>query len=202
MKNRFLALMVTVVIAGAGWVLSAQAAGTIVNSKHDLTKVAGLDTKGEICIVCHTPHNADITTQDAPLWNHKLQTTNYTLYDSPTFNGKADISQPAGVSKLCLSCHDGTVALDAFTGHAGSGAMITGAGNLGTNLKKSHPVSFTFDAALVAADGELKLPPVGWVNNGKFECSSCHDVHNKTGVGAMLHKANTNSALCLECHVK
>lgn len=198
MKKVALAVAVFAVAAGFGLSAVSQA-GTIVGSKHDLSSLTS--TGGQICIACHTPHKADTSVVDAPLWNHKLTTATYTLYDSPTFNGKATIGQPAGVSKLCLSCHDGTVALDSFAGTTGT-SMIAAAGNLGTDLKMSHPISFTFDTTLITADGELKAPPTGWVNNSKFECSSCHDVHNKSGVTKMLHIANTASALCLSCHVK
>lgn len=198
MKKTVLAVALVAVMAGLVWTVTVQA-GTIAGSKHDLSSFAA--TGGEICIACHTPHKADTSVTDAPLWNHKLTTATYTLYASPTFNGSATIAQPAGVSKLCLSCHDGTVAVDAFGGQAGT-SMIAAAGNLGTDLKKSHPISFTFDSALITADGELKAPPAGWVNNSKFECSSCHDVHNKSGVSKMLHVSNTGSALCLSCHVK
>lgn len=194
-------LITVAVLAGVGLAGLSQAAGTIVGSKHDLKAVAG--TGGEICIVCHTPHNANTTASEAPLWNHTLTEASYTLYASPTLNATA-ITQPTGVSKLCLSCHDGTVAPDAFTDHAGT-TTIAAAGNLGVDLKKSHPVSFTYDDAMAAADKELTLPstlPAGWVNGGKFECSSCHDVHNKTGFSAMLLKENTASALCLTCHTK
>lgn len=195
-------IIITVaVLAGVGLSGLSQAAGTIVGSKHDLKAISG----GEICIVCHTPHNADISTTDAPLWNHTLTTASYTLYASPTLNATT-ISQPTGVSKLCLSCHDGTVAPDAFAGHAGTTVLPVGTGgNLGVNLKKSHPVSFIYDDTMATADGELALPstlPTGWVNGGKFECSSCHDVHNKTGFQAMLLKDNAASALCLTCHTK
>lgn len=195
-------LAVTVaVLAGVGVAVLAQAAG-ITGSGHDLSGMG--TTGGEICIACHTPHNADTTVADAPLWNHKLTTANYTLYDSPTFSAKPSVSQPGGVSKLCLSCHDGTVAIDSFAGLTGN-TMIAGAANLGTDLKKSHPISFTYNAALATLDGELADPatlPAGWVNGGKFECSSCHDVHNKAGGTGMLHMSNANSALCLKCHIK
>lgn len=187
------------VLAGVGlYAVSYTNAATIVGSKHDLKASTG----GEICIACHTPHNANTAVTDAPLWNHTMTTATYTLYDSPTFSGTT--TQPTGVSKLCLSCHDGTVAPDAFTGHAGV-TTIAAAGNLGVDLKKSHPISFTYDAALATADGELKDPatlPTGWINGNKFECSSCHDVHNKTGIAKMLHATNAGSALCLTCHVK
>lgn len=200
-------LITVVVLAGVGVAGLSQAVVGITGSGHDLTIVTGT-TVTQICIPCHTPHNADTTIADAPLWNHTPTVANYTLYASPTLNATATMAQPTGVSKLCLSCHDGTVAPDAFTGHAGTIAnLLPGVGNggLGTDLKKSHPVSFTYDAALASADGELVDPttlPTGWVNNSKFECSSCHDVHNKIGGLAMLHKSNAASALCLTCHTK
>lgn len=199
MKRTVLAAGCMAVAVGLWWTVAAHA--VIQGSAHDLTTKGVTMPDGQLCVACHTPHDAKTAT-DAPLWNHTLTTASYTLYTantSPTLN--ATTSQPSGVSKLCLSCHDGTVAIDAFAGGAG-GTMINAAGNLGTDLSKSHPVSFTFDAALITADGELKAPPAGWVNGGKFECSSCHDVHNKQAVPKMLHVANNGSALCLSCHVK
>lgn len=187
-----------VVLSGVGLAATSQA--VITGSKHDLKTLAA--TNGQICIVCHTPHNADITVTDAPLWNHKLTTATYTLYASPTFKGTA--TQPTGVSKLCLSCHDGTVAIDSFGGLTGT-TMIASTGSLGVNLKMSHPVSFVYDATLKTADGNLVDPttlPAGWLNGGKFECSSCHDVHNKASLPKMLNTSNAGSALCLTCHVK
>lgn len=196
--NKSIIITVAVLVGVTFSAISFTQAATITGSKHDLSASTG----GEICIACHTPHNANTTITDAPLWNHTMTEATYELYASPTFNGTT--SQPTGVSKLCLSCHDGTIAPDAFTGHAGVTSIAT-AGNLGVNLKKSHPISFTYDAALATADGELTDPgtlPAGWINNSKFECSSCHDVHNKTGIAKMLHATNAGSALCLTCHKK
>lgn len=36
----------------------------------------------EICEPCHTPHNADTTVIDAPLWNHQVQHYNAILYEN------------------------------------------------------------------------------------------------------------------------
>jgi predicted CXXCH cytochrome family protein len=201
MKRTVLAVVCAVVAAGLWCTVTTHAA--IQGSKHDLGANGVTMPDGQLCIACHTPHGAK-DSSDAPLWNHTLTNQTYTLYDSTTSTTlDAVTSQPTGVSKLCLSCHDGTVAIDAFTGTLGDGTnMLTGSGNLGLDLSKSHPVSFTFDAALIAKDGELKAPPAGWVNGGKFECSSCHDVHNKNNINKMLHVANASSALCLSCHVK
>ena len=97
----------------------------------------------EICIFCHTPHNANPVT---PLWSQALSSASYTSYASSTMN--ATVGVPQGSSKLCLSCHDGTVALGNI---AGSGQLpmtglptgkLTGASSLGTNLGDDHPISF------------------------------------------------------------
>ena len=88
-------------------------AGTITDTKHDFS--ASGWSGGEICIACHTPHNANTAVTDAPLWNHNLSAVaSYALYQSDTLN--AAPGQPTGTSKLCLSCHDGTVAYDNTTG--------------------------------------------------------------------------------------
>lgn len=194
--------VVLAVVAGIG--LSKVSQAGIAGSYHDFSAFPGAN--GQLCIPCHTPHKADTSVTDAPLWNHTLTTAVYTLYDSPSFDGKATIAQPGGVSKLCLSCHDGTVAVDSFAGTVGAN-MIAARANVaaGANLKKTHPISFSYTGALAATDGELADPatlPHGWVNDGKFECSSCHDVHAKAGISKMLHKSNAGSALCLTCHLK
>lgn len=186
----------------------------IAGSAHDFSTQTW-NTTGEICICCHTPHNADITVADAPLWNHQVTSATFTLYSSPTFNGSTTIGQPSGSSKLCLSCHDGTVALENFGGTTNGTHFISAGSNFGTNLSNDHPISFTYDAALAAADPGLYNPNtqlVGgtgsgtitntWLFGGKLECASCHDVHNSTGEAHLLLKNNAGSALCLTCHNK
>ncbi|NJD36888.1 MAG: cytochrome C [Geobacter sp.] len=209
MKRAVLVAVLVSVVIGNGLARISDAA--IKDSKHDMSKVAGVTMPdSQTCIACHTPHNADVTTNDAPLWNHTNSSEAYTMYSSPTFDGDIAAS-PTGVSKLCMACHDGTVAVDAFGGmthgNVKIGAIGTGSGNLGLNLKKSHPVSFDYNDALATTDGELAKPSETpliqkWVKNGRFECSSCHDVHNNTGIAKMLNASNTGSALCITCHKK
>ena len=186
---------------------------TIVGTKHDFS-TASWNTSGEICKVCHTPHGA-ASVANAPLWNHALSTATYTVYSSPTLNAgtpAGTLGQPSASSKLCLSCHDNTVAVGgtSFIGTIGSPA---GYANLGTDLSNDHPVSFTYDAALVSLDPGLKpvtSPGVGtgtiassMLFAGKMECASCHDVHNGAGItNGLLVKSNASSALCLTCHNK
>ncbi len=189
-------------------------AQTIVGSKHDFsTQVWNTSVGGQICIVCHTPHNAVVMT-DAPLWNHQNTSTVFTLYSnvtSSTFNAVA--SQPDGSSKLCLSCHDGSVALENFGTTTTGTHFIAGGYNLGNNLSNDHPVSFLYDNALAILDGGLKNPTTatgvgaGTISatmlfNGRMQCASCHDVHNSAGLPSLLVKSNNTSALCLTCHIK
>src|SRR4249920_2411127 len=81
----------------------------------------------EVCVCCHTPHGGSLkAAQDlrAPLWNRNLSTARYTMYDqvwSKSFEGKLNTGQPTGYSRLCLSCHDGTIALGSVINKPGSG---------------------------------------------------------------------------------
>ncbi|MGB2817380.1 MAG: hypothetical protein WBA53_08730 [Burkholderiaceae bacterium] len=195
----------------------AASAGTIVGSNHDLSG-KGYGTT-QICIFCHTPHNA-LTVVGAPLWNHASSTATYTVYSSPTMN--ATVGQPGTSSKLCLSCHDGTVAVDSYGGRTGT-IPIAAAANFGTTLSNDHPIGFTYNAALATSDGSLSNPDTKTVTigtapsktgsitstmliGGVMECASCHDVHNTfTAVGAGLLKISQTapaSGLCLACHIK
>ena len=192
--------------------------GQITGSAHDFTADAW--SGGRICVACHAPHHTDTTVTDAPLWNHAVTAQAYTLYSSATLD--ASIGQPSGLSKLCLSCHDGTVAVDSFGGVTGSVTVST-ASNLGSTLNDDHPVGFTYDSALASLDGALHDPistnitigsggqqKPGTIDtvmlfNGKMECSSCHDVHNTftADAGVSLVKVSqSGSALCLACHNK
>jgi len=207
LKKIFFTVSVSLFLTYAGL------AQTMVGSAHDFSNQSW-NLTGEICICCHTPHNANITVPDAPLWNHMLTTATFQLYTSPTFNGAATITQPSGSSKLCLSCHDGTVALENFGNMTSGTHYITVVNNLGTDLRNDHPISFIYDAALAAIDPGLWDPTthISGVGNGtitqtmlfnnKMECASCHDVHNSTGYAHLLRKTNVGSALCLTCHNK
>jgi len=189
-------------------------AGTITGSAHDFS--ANTWAGGQICVVCHAPHNNN-NAAGSLLWNHTQTAATYTLYASPTLN--AVPGQPVGVSKLCLSCHDGTVAIDSFGGRTGT-SFAPAADNFGTDLSNDHPISIVYDAALVTLDGGLKAitsaanigdagAKTGTISSNllnatKVECSSCHDVHNTNAVtgSPLLKITSAGSALCLTCHNK
>ncbi len=202
--NRIFASVLVMAISSYGL------AQGITGSAHDFSTETWNST-GEVCIVCHTPHNSQSVT-DAPLWNHELTTATFTLYSSASLDA-TDLGQPAASSKLCLSCHDGTVALENFGGTTGGTNFISGNDLVGTDLSDDHPISFTYDATLASNDGGLYDPTTTSSGLGgtiaqdmllanQVQCASCHDVHNSSGNNFLLIKDNANSALCLTCHNK
>ncbi len=194
-----------------GWGLSsparAQTPADIANTPHNLStsgrgQIRAL-TETRICIFCHTPHNA---TPLSPLWYKAIEPQAYTVYASPTLKA-GPLPQPSGPTKLCLSCHDGTIAMGAVLNPAG-GITMAGGGRLspgsladfGLDLSGHHPVSFPYHAALPNAE-LVSSPPADLVFGGKDEvhCNTCHDPHNDA-YGRFLLKDNRYSALCTTCH--
>jgi predicted CXXCH cytochrome family protein len=192
-------------------------AGTIVGSPHDFRGYRW-NRSGEICTPCHAPHTTRAL--PAPLWNLAISTPTYIMYgktNHPTLDARDD-RRPDGMSKICLSCHDGIVAPDRYGGMADGGADLTGKDPIGTHPSSNHPVSFNYDTALATADGDLFDPAtrlsgligsIGTIDAdmlfaNRMECSSCHDVHNTKAVPEtkLLVKDNAGSALCLTCHDK
>jgi predicted CXXCH cytochrome family protein len=212
-----LRILIAVLMIAFGLTLPGK--GQIAGTKHDFSGKSWAPAENKMCGVCHTPHQAK-NEPSAPLWNHRsTAVAAYTTYTSPTFDsqGGTTITNPSASSKLCLSCHDGTVALESF------GAVATGTnyipatakigGTVGNDMSKEHPISFQYTDALATADGGLRAPTT--TNSGlgstiandmlfanKMECASCHDVHNKYSVPHLLKMSNTNSQLCLSCHNK
>ncbi|MCF6333019.1 MAG: hypothetical protein L3J11_07020 [Draconibacterium sp.] len=206
MKLYFIVLLY--IFAGTPGYVTAQ---SIISSKHNLS-VSGpgsvkSTSKSEICIFCHTPHNSN---PQVPLWNRNNSNTIYTIYDNSVSSSiNATTGQPDGSSLVCLSCHDGTVALgnvlnsatDIFDG-AGTKMPVGSRGFLGTNLSDDHPISFVYNSALSVSDGNLKFPPeypATLDENSKMQCTSCHNAHNNM-YGNFLVASNEFSGLCIKCH--
>lgn len=187
----------------------------ITGSPHDFSGVSPAHGAGEICKVCHTPHNG--RSREVPLWQGRLAVYDtYRLYSSDTLD--ATVNQPRAPSKACLTCHDGAIAKGPVTGcidcHINAGHK-----SRDNNLSDDHPFSFTFDTALAQQDGALQDPSVatvaslggktikeGMLYQDRLECSSCHDVHAAKGdsntTAKLLLVNNDQSNLCLTCHVK
>ena len=141
-------------------------------------------TETQVCVFCHTPHGS--TAGLTPLWNRRLSANDgaYTRYSSSTLDAQViqnQLSQPNGTSKLCLSCHDGSIAIGnvnvlngtrstgttaniAMTGTAADGTMPPGASGetsgftrrIGADLTNDHPISFDFTDQVSVRDGELR----------------------------------------------
>lgn len=204
-KIVFIAISVCLLFAGS-------VAANIANTKHNLSASGSGSvtavSENRICIFCHTPHHA---TTVMPLWSRQLSSVIYNLYGSPTMASRP--GQPTGASRLCLSCHDGTIALGNLAGSTtpiemvgGITRMPPGDTNIGYDLGDDHPISFPYTSALASTRGELKdpstLPPEISLEDGQIlQCTSCHDPH-KNPHGMFLVMANQGSALCLSCHEK
>jgi hypothetical protein len=192
--------LVTLCLLTLSFVAAAERISDVSNTKHNFSaqaipqlfdadgsaiqrEVAAVD-EVQICAFCHTPHGANTAEISTPLWNRQLSSAQYEVYGSNiggsgTASLDAEIPQPNGASKLCLSCHDGTLAVGAvnvlngttlstpltMSGTASGGQIPAGMGqqsgytrNLGTNLTNDHPISMVYDENLVELDGELRPP--------------------------------------------
>ena len=173
----------------------SESAASIVNTKHNLsvTSSAGnikATSETEVCVFCHIPHFSQSVGK--PLWNRSMPTTDYIMYDSDYLKrmgypaiasdlGSAN-DTPGALSRQCLSCHDGTIAVGAvsklrrdydgssiidMSGDAPDGTIPdTAVGFIGTDLSNHHPVGIIYDSTVtkVFGDGgvrtmELKATP-------------------------------------------
>jgi len=149
------------------------------------------DYLDRLCIFCHAPHHAyRLSTAGAlgtgplapadytylPLWNHTVTTQSFIPYnngpdepvDGPKRSQAIDNFDRIGASSLlCLSCHDGTIAVNEY-GHApqdtksrsAGGSTISAQYNIGKDgyLANHHPIGFPY--AAVATDTEIIDPNV------------------------------------------
>ncbi len=221
------------------------------------TRYNATDPLDRICIFCHAPHHTMLQSESGginylPLWNHGVTVQSYSVYESdfgdgPVSSGltglgdststnqfadrhllNAEIGQPGAVSKLCLSCHDGTVAVNEY-GADPQRSYSQGAGDAmidastdqfliggGGNLVNHHPIGFDYVAVAsmddeianpdtVINDATLEITTIRSLLYGgnQMECVTCHDVHNSKNTGeTFLWKSNRESGFCLTCHLK
>ncbi len=161
-------------------------------------------TEDRVCIFCHAPHNTDPQT---PLWNRSSPQTHYRIYQSSTTHARID--QPGGSSKMCLSCHDGSIALGMVLSEQDPIAMNqtfmpSGRSNMTNDLTDDHPIGFRYDRQLSNHDPELRSPDqvshkIDLGPRGEVECVSCHDPHNNE-IGDFLRVTTEQGSLCLTCH--
>jgi len=190
-KLRFLAVCYVIF-------LTLPAMAQIRGSVHDFTSEGW--SGGELCAVCHVPHTSRITDGPAQLWSHDITSATYTLYGSPTLMQIPEQPAQESISRLCLSCHDGTIALDSFGGNMGS-SFIAEHASLGTDLSDDHPIGVRMTRQ-VSDTGNAKTGGVV-IYSGKIECPSCHDVHNNNvSDEKLLRVSREGSRLCFQCHEK
>ena len=202
-------LLISVVAIAALTAAGSALAGVIKNSDHDLgTDTENTTDNGQICVYCHTPHNANQAI--GPLWNRNATGSTFIMYNSPTMDSTRQ-AQPQGVSIACLGCHDGTISLDQII-NAPSGwtednaRKVGGDTNLGTDLSNDHPISLTYGTATPTGDWvpiitvKTTVPLFG-AGGDQVECGSCHSVHDPA-IFPFLRVDNADSALCFSCHIK
>ncbi|HAK59065.1 MAG TPA: hypothetical protein DCO77_01610, partial [Nitrospiraceae bacterium] len=166
-----------------------------------------------------------------PLWNRKTYTDTYSVYASDVmvglgYPGAEDPITGAGSavhvkSRICLSCHDGTIAIGSLqnipAGFSGDIPMVSGvttmpltaAGYIGLDLRDDHPVAVQYrSGAPPGNDPELKGTPSNTKirlytagANTYVECTTCHDSHDNVN-GNFLVMSNSQSGLCIGCHTK
>lgn len=186
----------TVLMAGNAFAVQTK---SIVDSKHNLgdTSVASPTTTRnkttattEVCVFCHTPHGGVAKDGDdnaiAPLWNKSLPTTSYQTYNTlGTATLQGSVTSVGSVSIACLSCHDGSQAMDVMINQPGSGgytaagARLTGGtwssptGNvdtatgkmlttnpipgLGADLTNDHPIGIQYAGGLRTGETDRTL---------------------------------------------
>jgi predicted CXXCH cytochrome family protein len=206
----------------------------IAGSAHDFSDGTSLNagvaeswnTTGELCRVCHVPHDdggANLRYLNGVLWNRDLTTQTFTIYTSPSFDG-VNHGQPSGISQLCLGCHDGSIAIDAFGQYGGTagneidqiygGALAdflipnTDPAAAPNDIRGTHPISMDFTGTelnpLTTPVGTSSYTIDDILFANQVQCASCHDVHNQESVPGthLLRVDQTGSGLCLTCHIK
>ncbi|MBN2332497.1 MAG: cytochrome c3 family protein [Deltaproteobacteria bacterium] len=212
-----LSIMALVLVAVPAFALPGDG---IVGSPHDMNVVSNPDGQGRVCAFCHTPHHAldDANADYLPLWSHTMTTQTFTPYDSVTLDA-AVTDVLAGPSRLCMSCHDGAIAVDQHYAIVGTDYRTGDSwGNIAVgqngDLTNDHPIGFDY-TAVAAVDDEIRPETTATTNpaiptiadlllDGQImTCSSCHDVHNTDNNDVdFLINLQAGSAICLTCHDK
>lgn len=187
--------------------LGASGGVSVVGSKHDLS-VTGpgpvrAASERQICVFCHIPHGGGELLSSRP----EGAGGGSRPYESTTAQGRP--KGVTGVSRRCLSCHDGTVAVGETrrqrikVSGPGAGKLAgTLASNLGTDLRRSHPISLEMAPA---SKGRARRQGTTIVLDagGLVQCTSCHDPHAEFAgapEGRFLRDTVRGSSLCAQCH--
>jgi hypothetical protein len=206
--------LLTLTIA-AGSLMAFAARGGIVGSPHDFSHYSWNTDPADpatVCSTCHTPHHADNSV--APLWGHQITSQNFILYTGVGVPGSAMQAVPSqsqlNQSLACLSCHDGTVAINTYGGNPqwggpawknqynAAGQFLTNSALITVNnndLSHSHPIGFTYDSTLVSKDKFLRQPTA----NVLIPVSGQWNPPSDPTVNGFLLNGN-NTVECTSCH--
>jgi hypothetical protein len=202
----------------------------IMNSAHDM-RSQFTAASFTLCNFCHVAHKTVADTYPANvgplLWNHTLSSkATYGVYTSDTFSSYGTDIADLGplntgqytVSNLCLSCHDGTVAVNSWYApvtcanfqNCPEGTSFMPNDRRITDLTNTHPVNFTYNANLAnlagilvpadtkSIDGKGEIP----LFSGKMQCVTCHDPHNgKSGIFEQNFPSQASGTFCTYCHL-
>ena len=171
----------TAIAVWAAALISASAWAGIAGTPHDLSSRLGT---GQVCLPCHAPHKG-LDPSAGPVWNHALSNASFTQFGAPR--------KLTGNSVLCMGCHDGVTAVGNFDIADPAIRISPGlanltiqnlpganpANNLGTDLSGLHAVSVPYPTAGASMNPITALGPLR-LQNGKVECTTCHDPHNST----------------------
>jgi hypothetical protein len=183
---------------------NSQAAGGIAGSAHDFSSKTW-NTRAGVCSTCHSAHNTDLN-QIAPLWSHATSGATFTPYSSPSMQATPGL--PSGVSLACLSCHDGTVAINqGIGGLSGTAEFIDPAAKIGPDLHNTHPISFDYTSALAISDPGLEDPVTYKIGDAKTKLSVTTPPVPASWSGTSLTGKSIKQALlvgdkmeCSSCH--
>lgn len=188
------AAIVGVLLSGVcsadGWDPTTKASNrdSILNTRHNLTQsyIPGggsgfmdyaRNDYGEVCVYCHTPHGASdqIT---APLWNRTQKSNVYTLYKIPLSSGQAP-QQPGSASVTCLSCHDGTTAIDSIINMPGGGNYLA---SQEVSQDDAFLDTWTNPSGIAVIDHGVISSPASGYFTGPYNCNRCHTAGNVWGI--------------------
>ena len=208
---KFRILLVCMLLPLTGRLVSAQITGDAIGI-HDFGPGSRSPITGarpDFCMYCHQPHSA----LNRGLWNQTLTTQSYTTYTSDTEKNRGMQPLIGGDSNMCLSCHDGTVAVGSSVvyGQVTTQGSMSSMDVFGANLQPSHPFSLALPiqdnvdlVASLASQGRT-ADPTGAVKlvNGNIECTSCHDPHVQARdliSQNFLVRDSSSGQMCLACH--
>jgi len=207
------------VVSASTLAISADATADIAATKHNLGSTGTANktlATGEICVFCHTPHGSD-TSAKVPLWNRVLPTPGtFTTYDNlGTSSLDANTLAVGSVSLACLSCHDGSQALDSIINAPGSGGYNALAPSqvwaftsknqlndgaitqIGTDLQNDHPIGIRYAGGDGAASGAMAVLDADFYNADYSASKGVWWIDTDGGVGGAGNGTRESTDLML-----